>query len=171
MPHKKNPIRSERICGLARLVRSFIIPSLENIVLWHERDISHSSAERVILPDSTIALDYMLNLFAEILKGLVINKDRMLKNVEHSLGLFSSSKILVLLTQKGLSRDLAYDIVQSLSMKSWKEGLSFKKLVKEDPTIRRFLDEAEIEEAFDIKLFLRNERVIFQRVFDQERSS
>ncbi len=165
MPHKKNPIHAERICGLARVIRSNLIPALENIVLWHERDISHSSVERIILPDSSIALDYILNLFLEILKGLVVYEDRMLKNMEVSKGLYFSSKVLVALTEKGLSRDRAYDMVQRCAMKSWETEKSFKETLLEDEEVRRYLSKEEIEKIFNPWEFLKHRDYIFKKVF------
>ena len=165
MPHKKNPIHSERICGLARVIRANSIPSMEDIVLWHERDISHSSVERVILPDSFIALDYILNLFYEILKGLVVNKERMRKNMELSKGLYASSKILVLLTEKGLSRDRAYDIVQRCAMKAWESEKSFKETLLEDEEVMKYLTKEEIEKALDPWEFLKNRDYVYKKVF------
>jgi adenylosuccinate lyase len=165
MPHKKNPVHSERICGLARLIRSNLIPSLENIVLWHERDISHSSVERVILPDSSIALDYILGLFHEILKGLVVNKEKMLRNMEISKGLYFSSKVLVALTEKGLDRDRAYELVQRCAMESWNSELSFKEALLKDPQVRELLSKEEIEAIFDPWEFLKHRNYIYKKVF------
>ncbi|MCS7170941.1 MAG: adenylosuccinate lyase, partial [Aquificaceae bacterium] len=165
MPHKKNPIHAERLCGLARIVRANLLVALENIPLWHERDISHSSAERVILPDSTIALDYMLNLFIEILDGLVVYEERMIKNMELSLGLYASSKVLVRLMEKGVPRDKAYDMVQRCAMKSWKDSLGFKEALLQDAEVSTFLSEEEIEEIIDPKGFLKNLESIYERVF------
>jgi adenylosuccinate lyase len=167
MPHKKNPIHSERICGLARVLRANLLVALENMVLWHERDISHSSAERIIIPDSTIALDYILNLFLEILKGLVINKDRMLKNMELSYGLYASSKVLVMLMEKGIARDRAYNIVQRCAMKSWQEGIPFKEALLLDEEAKLLLSTQDIESATDPRSFLRNMNHIYNRVFEQ----
>ncbi|MGB9874341.1 MAG: adenylosuccinate lyase, partial [Hydrogenobacter sp.] len=165
MPHKKNPIHSERICGLARVLRANLLVALENMVLWHERDISHSSAERIIIPDSTIALDYMLNLFLEILKGLVINKDRMMKNMELSYGLYASSKVLVILMEKGTPRDKAYEIVQRCAMKSWQEGIPFKEALLLDEEAKSLLSTQDIQSATDPRSFLRNIDHIYQKVF------
>ncbi len=165
MPHKKNPIHSERICGLARVIRSNLIPALENIVLWHERDISHSSVERIILPDSSIALDYILNLFYEILKGLVVNKERMEKNMELSKELYFSSKILVALTEKGMTRDSAYEIVQRCAMESWNTDRNFKEVLLSDDEIRKYLSPDEIEKIFDPWEFLKYRDYIFEKVF------
>ena len=165
MPHKKNPIHSERICGLARVIRSNLIPALENIVLWHERDISHSSVERVILPDSSIALDYILHLFHEILRGLVVNKERMLKNMELSKGLYFSSKVLVALTEKGMTRDKAYDLVQRCAMESWNSDKSFKEVLLEDPEVTKLLSREELESIFDPWEFLKHRDYVFAKVF------
>ncbi|NPB04013.1 MAG: adenylosuccinate lyase, partial [Thermotogae bacterium] len=167
MPHKKNPIHSERICGLARVVRANALPALESVALWHERDISHSSAERIILPDSFIALDYMLNLMKEILSGLQVNKERMLKNMELSKGLYASSKILVLLTEKGLSRDEAYEIVQRCAMRAWESEKSFKETLLEDKKVRELLSQEEIEKALDPKEFLKNANYVYRKVFGE----
>ncbi len=165
MPHKKNPIHSERICGLARVIRSNLIPALENVVLWHERDISHSSVERVILPDSSIALDYILNLFLEILKGLVVNKERMLRNMDLSKGLYFSSKVLVALTERGMLRDEAYDIVQEAAMESWNLDISFKEALLKRERVRELLSTDEIEKIFDPWEFVKHRDYIFKKVF------
>ena len=166
MPHKKNPIHAERLCGLARIIRANLLVALENIPLWHERDISHSSAERVILPDSTIALDYMLNLFLEILEGLVVNPERMLRNMELSHGLFASSKVLVKLMEKGVHRDKAYDMVQRCAMRSWEEGIAFEKSLSEDQEVSFFLSQEEIRQALDPLSFLKHIDQIYKRSLD-----
>ncbi len=166
MPHKKNPIHAERLCGLARIIRANLLVALENIPLWHERDISHSSAERVILPDSTIALDYMLNLFLEILEGLVVNPERMLRNMELSHGLFASSKVLVKLMEKGVNRDKAYDMVQRCAMRSWEEGIAFEKSLMEDQEVSVFLSQEEIRQALDPRSFLKHIDQIYKRSLD-----
>ena len=166
MPHKKNPIHAERLCGLARIIRANLLVALENIPLWHERDISHSSAERVILPDSTIALDYMLNLFLEILEGLVVNPERMLRNMELSHGLFASSKVLVKLMEKGVHRDKAYDMVQRCAMRSWEEGIAFEKSLMEDQEVIAFLSQEEIRLALDPWSFLKHIDQIYERSLD-----
>ncbi|SHK54458.1 adenylosuccinate lyase [Thermocrinis minervae] len=165
MPHKKNPIHAERICGLARVIRSNLTASLENVVLWHERDISHSSAERVILPDSFIALDYILNLFLSILKGLKVNKDRMLKNMDLSFGLYASSKILTLLMEKGIDRDIAYQLVQRCAMRSYREEIPFRQSLMEDTEVSKYLTQEEIEKAIDPKSFLKHLDYIYDKVF------
>lgn len=166
MPHKKNPITCERITGLARLIRSNSIPAMENIALWHERDISHSSVERVILPDSSIALDYILNLTINVLKDLVVYPENMKKNMDKSKGLYFSSKVLVALVEKGLSRDRAYDIVQRNAMKSWDtEGLMFKDALLEDEEVKSLLTKEEIDKIFNVNEFLKNIDFIYDRVF------
>ncbi len=163
MPHKKNPIHAERLCGLARLIRANLLAALENIPLWHERDISHSSAERIILPDSTIALDYMLNLFLEMLNGLVINKGRMIRNLELSHNLYASSKVLVKLMEKGLPRDKAYDIVQRCAMRSWQEDIPFERALLEDEEVSQYITPQEIKEVLDPKSFLKHIDTIYHR--------
>ncbi len=163
MPHKKNPIHAERICGLARVIRANLIVALENVPLWHERDISHSSAERVVLPDSTIALDYMLNLFKEMLEGLVVYEENMRRNMELSFGLYASSKVLVRLMEKGVARDRAYDMVQGCAMRSWKEKIPFKKALLEDPEVSKYLTEEEVEELIKPEGFLKNIDRIYER--------
>ncbi len=166
MPHKKNPIHAERLCGLARIIRANLLVALENIPLWHERDISHSSAERVILPDSTIALHYMLGLFLEMLEGLVVNPERMLRNMELSHGLFASSKVLVKLMEKGVHRDKAYDMVQRCAMRSWEEGIAFEKSLMEDQEVSAFLSQEEIRQALDPWSFLKHIDQIYKRSLD-----
>ncbi|MFN3947765.1 MAG: adenylosuccinate lyase [Aquificaceae bacterium] len=163
MPHKKNPIHAERLCGLARLIRANLLVALENIPLWHERDISHSSAERIILPDSTIALDYMLNLFLEMLEGIVVNKERIIKNLELSHHLYASSKVLVKLMEKGLPRDKAYDMVQKCAMRSWQEDIPFEKALLEDEEVSQYITSQEIKQVLDPKSFLKHVDTIYQR--------
>lgn len=166
MPHKKNPITCERITGLARVIRANAIPAMEDIALWHERDISHSSVERVIMPDSAIALDYILELTKKVLKDLVVYPENMRKNIDKSKGLFFSSKLLVALVEKGLSRDEAYDIVQRNAMKAWDtEGLMFKDAILQDPEVTSRLSKEEIDQVFDINKFLINIPYIYKRVF------
>ena len=165
MPHKKNPIHSERICGLARVIRSYLVPALENITLWHERDISHSSAERVILPDASIALDYILGLFLEILTGLSVNKEKMLRNMEISLGLYCSSRVLSLLAERGMDRDRAYDLVQSLAMESWKRSVPFKELLFSSEEVAGYISAEELESLFDPYSFVKHRDDVLKRVF------
>jgi len=165
MPHKRNPIISERICGLARVVRANSLVGLENVALWHERDISHSSAERVILPDSSIALDYILQKTTSLVDGLVVYPERMLENLNATRGLIFSGQLLLVLTQKGLAREQAYEWVQRNAMKAWDENGDFQKLVKSDADINKNLTGQEIDRVFSLDTYLRNIETIFARVF------
>jgi len=167
MPHKRNPIISERICGLSRVVRTNAMTALENVNLWHERDISHSSAERIILPDSNILIDYMLQKFNNLISNLNIYPERMKENIEKTKGLIFSQKIMLDLTEKGLSREEAYRIVQGISMQVWQGQAEFKKLLSEDPEVGQYLTKSEIEEYFDYQIYLKNIDLIFFRVFNQ----
>jgi len=164
MPHKRNPVGSENITGCSRVLRGFMIPAYENIPLWHERDISHSSVERIIFPDATILLDYMLNRFAGILDQLVVYPKRMKKNINQTYGLIFSQQLLSKLIDKGLSRERAYDTVQPLAMKAWEEQRNFRELIETDETVTSHLSENEIEDAFDLDHHTRNIDVIFKRV-------
>jgi adenylosuccinate lyase len=164
MPHKRNPIASERISGLARILRGNSLAAMENISLWHERDISHSSVERVILPDSTIVLDYMLNIFTELVDKLIVYPKNMLVNLGKTKGLMFSQRILIALVEKGLTREQAYQIVQRNALKVWKQGKEFKALLLEDKQLTGILSSREIERCFDLKYVLRNIDVIFKRV-------
>ena len=164
MPHKRNPIVCERICGLARLVRSNLQTALENISLWGERDISHSSSERVIIPDSTILVDYMLTKSIEVLNNLFIYPEQMKKNMAQSKGLFYSQRIMLELVKKGLSREKAYGLVQRVSLKSWQEDKDFQQLIEQDKEIRRYFKEDELESFFDPKYYLRWVDHIFDRL-------
>lgn len=166
MPHKRNPVGCENLSGLARLVRSNAMAALENIALWHERDISHSSVERVIIPDSSILVDYMLDRLKGILKDLHVYPERMKKNMAKSYGLYNSQRVMLALIEKGLSREDAYSIVQRNAMKSWGKGLEFKKLLLKDKEVRRCLTTKEIENIFDLKYYLKNIDYILKRVFD-----
>ena len=165
MPHKRNPIISERICGLARIIRANSLVGLENVALWHERDISHSSAERVVLPDSSIGLDYILQKTISLLDGLVVYPERMLENLKATRGLIFSGQLLLALTQKGLAREQAYEWVQRNAMKAWDENDDFQKLVKADRDINGQLSPQEIERVFALDTYLRNVDTIFKRVF------
>jgi adenylosuccinate lyase len=165
MPHKRNPIGCEQIVGLARLVRSNAMAAMENIALWHERDISHSSVERVILPDSFIALDHMLRRFTRIAAGMVVYPERMLANLNRSRGVVFSGQVLLELARHGVSREQAYEWVQRNAMRSFHEQQDFKPLLLADADITRVLPAAEIEKAFDLKEQLRNVDVVFSRVF------
>jgi len=165
MPHKKNPITAERLSGLARLIRGYAGTALENIPLWHERDIAHSSAERIIIPDSTIAIDYGLKIFNDILDLLVINEKNMLKNIYKNGGIVFSQRLLLKLTDVVGSRDKAYLMVQRNAMKAIEGEAGFSDLVKGDGEIRKYLNEKEIGECFDLKYYLKNVNKIFRRVF------
>jgi len=167
MPHKKNPIGSENLSGLARLVRSNCIAAMENMALWHERDISHSSVERVIAPDSTILIDYMLNRLTGMMRNLVVNKDAMVRNLEKLQGLIFSQQILLALVKKGCSRQHAYSITQKNSLQAWSTGESFKQLVLSDPDIQNYLSNNEIDETFSLNQHLKYVGEIFARVFQQ----
>ncbi|CAK1222375.1 MULTISPECIES: adenylosuccinate lyase [Fructobacillus] len=164
MPHKRNPIGSENICGLARVVRGQMVTAYENIPLWHERDISHSSAERMILPDSTSLLDYMLNRFMKIIDTLTVFPERMKSNMNLTHGLIYSQRVLLKLIETGMARETAYDLVQPLTAKSWDEGRSFKDLVEGDKTITAHLSQAEIDDAFDYHYHLSQVDTIFKRL-------
>ena len=164
MPHKRNPELSERICGLARVVRAAAVPALENVALWHERDISHSSAERVILPDACLALDYMLRLFAEIAEGLEVYPERMQANLELTRGLIFSERVLLALVEKGLPRDEAYLIVQQQAKRVWNGEGDLRSLLAEQPTVRDFLTPDELAACFDLGYHLHGIDVAFERL-------
>jgi adenylosuccinate lyase len=165
MPHKRNPILSERICGIARTVRANSIVGLENVALWHERDISHSSAERVVLPDSSIALDYLLEKTRSLLDGLVVYPERMLENLNATRGLVFSGQLLIALARKGASREAAYEWVQRNAMRVWDEGGDFHSLIAQDHDITSLLTRDEIDGVFSLDTYLRNVDAIFARVF------
>ena len=165
MPHKRNPVLTENITGLARLIRSHVVPSMENVALWHERDISHSSVERVIAPDATIALDFSLARMTGVIEKLVVYPDQMQKNLDKLGGLINSQRILLELTQKGMSREDSYEAVQRNAMPVWLEGKDFKALLKNDSKIRAFLNEDEIEELFKPDFHFKHVETIFERVF------
>ncbi len=165
MPHKRNPILSERICGMARTVRANSIVGLENVALWHERDISHSSAERIVLPDSSATLDYILAKTTNLLDTLIVYPENMLKNLSLTRGLVFSGQLLLALTQKGVSREDAYAWTQRNAMKVWDEGGDYKDLVKKDADISSRLSSEEIARVFDVKHYLRNVAKVFARVF------
>ena len=164
MPHKRNPELAERICGLARLIRGHSITALENVALWGERDISHSSAERIILPDSCLALDYMLSIFTRIIKDLRVLSDRMWANVESSRGLIFSQRTMLALVDKGLAREDAYKVVQRNAMRSWDENLDFRDLLKSDAEAQSYLSREEMEEIFDYDYYTRFIDDTFQRI-------
>src|SRR6185436_12437521 len=165
MPHKRNPILSERICGMARVVRANSVVGLENVALWHERDISHSSAERVVLPDSSIATDYLLAKMASLIDGLVVYPERMLENLNLTRGSVFSGQLLLALTQAGASREDAYEWVQRNALKAWDEASDLKSAVLKDKEIRAHLSEDQIARVFSLDTYLRNVDKIFARVF------
>jgi adenylosuccinate lyase len=165
MPHKRNPVGSEQVSGLARLVRANALASLENVALWHERDISHSSVERVILPDSFLALDHMLARFTRIVKGMSVDEARMRRNLELGKGLVFSGQLLLELTAKGMGREHAYRIVQAHAMEAWKNETDFRQRVRDDPEIRSVLSAAELDEVFRLERYLSHVDAIFARVF------
>jgi len=164
MPHKRNPELTERICGLARLARGFALTSLENIALWHERDISHSSNERIILPDSCLTLDYILALFTSVMRRLQVYPHRMKKNLELTRGLVFSQRVMLALIDKGLKRQEAYEIVQRNAMKAWKGRRSFQSLLKADAALAKTLTSTELEALFDYQFFTQHVDDIFQRL-------
>ncbi|MDI6699129.1 MAG: adenylosuccinate lyase [Candidatus Saccharicenans sp.] len=164
MPHKRNPVRCERVAGLARIVRGYLQVALENIPLWHERDISHSSAERIIFPDSFILTDYLLKEMTDIIANWHVYPDRMMKNIQATRGLIFSQAVMLALTRKGLSREEAYRLVQSCSLKAWQENLDFRELVSADPEITRHLSAAEIKSCFFLEPYLQKIDFIFERV-------
>ena len=165
MPHKRNPVGCENLCGLARVVRSNAMAAMENIALWHERDISHSSVERIIIPDSTILVDYMLARLTGILKGLHVYPERMLENINKSYGLYNSQRVLLKLIEKGMSRENAYQFVQKNAMQSWEQKKDFKEPLKQDKEIKKYLSSDEIDKLFDLSYYLKNVNYIFKRVF------
>lgn len=171
MPHKRNPILSERICGLARVVRAHSIVGLENVALWHERDISHSSAERVVLPDASIATDYLLHKMAALVEGLVVYPERMLENLNATRGLIFSGQLLLALTQAGVTRETAYEWVQRNAMKVWDEGKDFQPLIAADQEISKHLSKEQIAAAFSLDTYLRNVDQVFARVFGEQAMS
>jgi adenylosuccinate lyase len=164
MPHKRNPIVAERICGLARVVRGAALVGLENVALWHERDISHSSAERIVVPDAFLALDYMLDRFAWLVEGLVVRPERMRRNLEASHGLFFSQRLLLALVESGLERSTAYELVQRNAMRAWEEEQDFPDLVRSDSAISAQLDAAALDAVFDLEAYTRHVDVVFDRL-------
>ena len=164
MPHKRNPVSCEQVCGLARLVRTNALAALENVALWHERDISHSSVERVILPDSTCLVDYMLQQMTRILEGLQVYPERMRENMDRSFGLLFSQRVLLKLTDKGLARQKAYELVQRNAMTAWRERTAFRDLLAADPEVMAQLGRQELDACFDAAWYLRNIDAIYRRV-------
>lgn len=164
MPHKRNPISSENITGCARVLRGYMVSAFENVALWHERDISHSSVERIILPDGTILLDYMLHRFSNVIENLMVYPENMKENMAKTHGLVFSQRLLLMLVEKGLSREKSYDTVQPLAMKSWEEKRPFRELIEGDVVISGMLTAMEIEDAFDLNHHTRRVDEIFKRV-------
>jgi adenylosuccinate lyase len=165
MPHKRNPVGCEQVAGLARLVRTNALASMENIALWHERDISHSSVERVIVPDSFLAIDHMLARFTRIVKGMTVDAGRMARNLDLGKGLVFSGQLLLELTARGMSREDAYRVVQSHAMEAWKSEGDFRARVLADPEIRMALGEAQIDKVFRLESYLTHVDAVFDRVF------
>lgn len=165
MPHKKNPISSENITGLARVVRGYMIPAYEDVPLWHERDISHSSVERIILPDATILIDYMLNRYNQVLQSLIVNEDQMLENIQKTHGVIYSQRVLTKLIEKGISREEAYDLVQSLTKQAYNAQLSFKQLLLDNKEVLSKLTEDEIKDCFTLEFYKKHINEIFNKVF------
>ncbi len=169
MPHKRNPVLSENISGLARLVRSYALAALEDVALWHERDISHSSVERVIGPDATIVLDFMLARFTGLMDKLVVYPERMLANLNMTHGVIFSQMVLLALIEKGTSREDAYAVVQKNAMASWQEGIAFRKLLEQDDIVQKHLEARELDAIFNVNNFLRHLDLSFERVFGSAR--
>jgi adenylosuccinate lyase len=164
MPHKRNPVSCEQVCGLARLVRADAHAALENVALWHERDISHSSVERVILPDSTLLVDYMLHQMTRVIEGLRVSPAQMRENMERSYGLMFSQRVLLSLTDKGLPRQRAYEMVQRNAMRAWQERAAFRDLLAADGEVMARLSPAELDACFDAAWYVRNVDAIYKRL-------
>ena len=164
MPHKRNPVLTENLTGISRIIRSSVIPMMENITLWHERDIFHSSVERILCPDTLILLDFSINRLKNIIKNLVVNQVRMKKNLDYTKGLFNSQRVMLELIKKGNSRENSYKLVQKIAMKSWEKNLNFKELLLKNKEISKFLNKKSINEIFDLSYHLKNINKIFDRV-------
>ena len=163
MPHKRNPIRTEQIAGLARVVRGHVVPALENVTLWHERDITHSSVERVILPDSAILVDYLLARFTAVMDALLVYPERMMENLESTRGLIYSQRVLLALTAGGMTREDAYSAVQRNAMRVWENGADFRSLLQADPTVRKHLENGQLDDLFDLDYHLQHVDTILRR--------
>ena len=168
MPHKRNPVLTENLTGIARIVRASLVPAMENVALWHERDISHSSVERVFAPDATIALDFAITRMTNVVDNLLVYPDRMRENMNKLKGLVNSQQVLLKLTQSGISREDAYSIVQDIAMQVWNEKGSFLSLLKSNDLIKNKLNEKEINELFEEDYHTKNVDYIFNRVFGNE---
>ncbi|MDO4455984.1 MAG: lyase family protein, partial [Ligilactobacillus agilis] len=164
MPHKRNPIGSENICGLARVVRGHMVTAYEDVALWHERDISHSSAERIILPDTTILIDYMLHRFGNIVKNLTVFPENMKRNMDRTFGLIYSGRVLLKLIDTGMSREAAYDLIQPKTAQAWDEQRPFRPLLEADPEITGRLSKEDLDDAFNYHWHLKHVDDIFKRV-------
>jgi len=164
MPHKRNPIASENMSGMARVVRGYMVSAYENVSLWHERDISHSSAERIILPDATIAINYMLNRFSNVVKNLTVYPENMKRNIDKTYGVIFSQRVLLALIDKGLPREEAYSIVQPLAMEAWETETHFKTLLEQNKTVKEKLTNDEIDDCFDYTYHLKNVDFVFERL-------
>ena len=164
MPHKRNPIGSENICGCSRVLRGYMLTSYENVPLWHERDISHSSAERIIAPDATMLLDYMLNRFTKIIDTLTVFEDNMKANIYKTYGVIFSQRFMLKLIEKGWSREKAYDTVQPNAIKSWENKIDFRSLMEANEEVTSTLTKEEIDDCFDTAYHIRNVDTIFKRV-------
>jgi len=163
MPHKRNPIKSERLCGLARLVRSMVIPALENIPTWHERDLTNSSVERVILPEASILTDYILRQFVAIVRGLTVNPENMRRNLERTQGVVFSGRVLLALVKKGWSREEAYKLVQQCAFEAIQKERPFKAILESRPEVLKAFSPSELDELFDYGYFVRHVDEIFRR--------
>ena len=163
MPHKRNPILTENLTGLARVIRANLIPVLENISLWHERDISHSSVERLVFPDTLILLDFSLSRMSNVIENLVVNEKQMLENINRTKGLYNSQRVMLKLIDKGLTREKSYKIVQKTAMKSWNENKDFKLLLQKNSDVNKLLSLKEIDKIFDLNYHLKNINSIFKK--------
>lgn len=164
MPHKRNPIGSENMSGMARVIRGYMLTAYENVSLWHERDISHSSAERIILPDATIALNYMLRRFSNLVKNLTVFPENMKRNIDQTHGVIFSQRVLLKLVEKGMAREEAYDVVQPKAMEAWESGIHFKDLLEQDEQVNSLLSATDIEDCFDYTYHLKNVDFVFERI-------
>ena len=167
MPHKRNPVLSENVCGLARVIRGYAMTAMENVPLWHERDISHSSAERMIGPDAAITLDFMIHRMVNVIENLLVYPETMKRNLELTRGLYNSQRVLLTLTEKGMSREEAYQLVQRHAMSVWEEGKDFLTELKNDKTVIKSLDQEELEGCFDLSYHIKHVDTIFKRVFEE----
>ncbi len=168
MPHKRNPVLTENLCGLARVLRGYAVTAMENVALWHERDISHSSAERIIAPDATVTLDFMLSRLTQVMDKLLVYPDNMMANLNWHKGLYNSQRVLLALTEKGMSREEAYQVVQAHAMKVWEEGVDFKTGLAQDRFVKKYLGQKELDSLFSLGHHTKNVGTIFKRVFGKQ---